>query len=207
MRYYELMFISDPANEEGSDVIKEKIEGIIGENEGSINSYDKMGKKRLAYPITKRLYGIYNLVNFQGNASVVAPLENFLRLNSQIFRHIILVFSEKTLKLRTETQRIQVEEDERMRRGGRPTHELSDLEKKKISSQTISGHAAIEPAESLVSLESNDLAGEMISAEPVSSFSLESNPVDTNVPEENITEPDQKSLEKDEDDISKETAE
>jgi|GEM_PF-62427 len=131
MRYYELMFVLDPSNDEGAEAIKQKIEGIIGDHEGTISSFGKLGKKRLAYPIAKRQYGIYNLVNFQGNATVVAPLETFLRLDSQIFRHIVLVFSEKSLKLRTETQRIQVEEDERMRRGGRPTQESTDVDKNK----------------------------------------------------------------------------
>ena len=206
MRYYELMFISDPGVEEGSDVIQQKIEGIVGDHEGSITSFEKLGKKRLAYPITKRLYGIYNLVNFQGNATVVDPLETFLRLNSQILRHIILVFTEKTLKLRTETQRIQVEEDERMRRGGRPAHELSDIEKEKISAQMFTPASDLGAHEGDEIAEGEDTADNMTSKDPVDTISEESDSTDTDVSEEIVIDED-KSSAPEGDTITKETAE
>lgn len=207
MRYYELMFISDPALEEGFDVIKQKIEGIVGSHEGSIDSFDKLGKKRLAYPISKRLYGIYNLVNFQGYPSVVSPLETFLRLNSQVFRHIILVFTEKTLKLRTETKRIQEEEDERMRRGGRPTYELTDKEKERITSQNITPISANDFDAGVVGPKSDDSVSEEKLTEPDSSQSTETSSGVTTKSEKSILDADSPSAPDNEDIIKQETAE
>jgi len=115
-----MMYVVDPAAEEGHDAVKQKIEGIITGREGTISLFEKLGKKRLAYPIKKRQYGIYYLVNMSGDSRIVQALESFLLLNPIVLRHIVLAFTDKELSLRSETHRIQLEEDERMRMGGRP---------------------------------------------------------------------------------------
>lgn len=120
MKRYEVMYIVDPANEEGIDEVKKKVEGIITGREGVIVSFDKLGKKRLAYPIEKRQYGVYYLIDMKADARIVQALDYFLRLNTVVLRFIILAFSDKELKMKQETERIQLEEAERMRMGGRP---------------------------------------------------------------------------------------
>ncbi|MBT3231702.1 MAG: 30S ribosomal protein S6 [Calditrichaeota bacterium] len=120
MKNYELMYVVDPAAEEGHDAVKQKIEGIITGREGTISLFEKLGKKRLAYPIKKRQYGIYYLINMSGDSRIVQALESYLLLNPIVLRHIVLAFTDKELNLRTETDRIQLEEAERMRMGGRP---------------------------------------------------------------------------------------
>ncbi len=120
MKRYELMFVINPSQEEGIDDVKKRIEGIITGREGTVVSFDKLGKKRLSYPIAKQLYGIYFLVNFKGDGRIVQALDYFLRLNPSVLRHIILSFTDKQLQLKELTERIQQEEVERMRRGGRP---------------------------------------------------------------------------------------
>ena len=120
MQHYELMYIVDPSIEDGIDEVKQKVEGIITGREGVVVSYEKLGKKRLAYSIAKRQYGVYYLVNFNGNGKIVQALEYYLRLNPLVLRYLILVFSEKNLSLRERTSVVQLEEAERMRAGGRP---------------------------------------------------------------------------------------
>lgn len=120
MKRYEVMYIADPANEEGIDEVKKKIEGIITGREGTIVSYEKLGKKRLAYTIAKRQYGVYFLIDFKGGPKIVNALDYFLRMNPVVIRSIVLAFSDKDLRLKEETERIQLEEAERMRQGGRP---------------------------------------------------------------------------------------
>lgn len=120
MNHYELMIIVDPSTEEGVDEVKQKVEGIITGREGAIETFDKIGKKRLAYPIAKKPYGFYLLVNFKANSKIIQALDYYLRLNPSVLRFIILALSEKELKLRRLTERVQLEEAERMRQGGRP---------------------------------------------------------------------------------------
>ncbi len=131
MKHYELMYIVDPSVEDGIDDIKQKIEGIITGREGSVMSFDKLGRKRLSYTITKHQYGVYFLVNFQADGRIVQALDYYLRLNPLVLRHIILAFSTKQIKLRQVTEQVQIEEAERMRMGGRPMPIDDDKESSK----------------------------------------------------------------------------
>lgn len=127
MKFYEMMYVVDPAAEDGVDAVKQKIEGIITGREGSVTSYERLGKKRLAYPIAKRQFGVYYLVNFHGDGKIIQALEQFLLVNPIVLRHIVLAFTEKDLKLRVETERILLEEAERMRMGGKPLKGAEDV--------------------------------------------------------------------------------
>jgi len=139
MKNYELMYIVDPSIEDGGDAVKHKIEGIVTGREGIIQSFEKIGKKRLAYLIAKRQYGIYYLMIFNGNGKIVQALDNYLLMSSVVLRHIILAFSDKVLRLRKETDRIQQEEAERMRLGGKPIIvEGKEDTKKEAKSETES---------------------------------------------------------------------
>lgn len=128
MKHYELMYIVDPSAEEGIDEVKQKIEGIITGREGSVLSFEKLGRKRLSYTIAKHQYGVYFLVNFQADGRIVQALDYYLRLNPLVLRHIILAFSTKQIKLRQVTEQVQIEEAERMRLGGRPKTSDEDIE-------------------------------------------------------------------------------
>ncbi|MBM3330149.1 MAG: 30S ribosomal protein S6 [Calditrichaeota bacterium] len=159
MQHYELMFILDPANEEAEVEVKQKIEGIITGREGEMISFDKLGKKRLAYPIAKRPYGTYFLANLKGNGRIVQALDYFLRLNTTVLRHMIIAFSEKDLGLRQRTEVVLAEEAERMRLGGRPIGTKGDEE---VAAETVietitSGEdSIIAEAEEIVSAEEID---------------------------------------------------
>jgi small subunit ribosomal protein S6 len=148
MNHYELMYILDPAVEEGLDEVKQKIEGIVTGREGVLISYDKLGKKRLAYPIAKRQYGVYYLVNLKGNGKIVQALDYFLRLSPIVLRHIILVFSDKHLRLRERTEAVLMEEAERMRLGGRPSSGKIEGEEGELLVDALAGMV---PVESIVS--------------------------------------------------------
>lgn len=142
MTHYEMMFIVDPGVEETNDEIKQKIEGIITGREGGVLSFEKLGKKRLAYPVAKRQYGVYHLVNFTGDGRIVQALDYYLRLNPVILRHIILAFSEKDLRLRNLTERVQHEEAERMRLGGKP---IGAAAAEEDATKTLSSTDSVEP--------------------------------------------------------------
>ena len=145
MKHYELMFVVDASQEEVIDDIKKRIEGLITGREGSVVTFEKLGKKHLAYPIARQQYGIYFLVNLQGDGRIIQALDYFLRLNPTVLRHIILSFTEKQLKMKELTERIQLEEAERMRQGGRPqaveplqaVEKVDELELKEASAEAL----------------------------------------------------------------------
>lgn len=97
MIYYEMLMLLTPdISQEGYDLIKEKIESVITENSGIIKNYDRWGKYLLAYPIKKHTYGIYILLRFGVNPSLLNNTLNgiralcTLRFNLTMMRHVFV---------------------------------------------------------------------------------------------------------------------
>jgi len=66
LQRYETLILAIPeiTNDE-SKAIETAIEKSVKETKGSIISYDRWGKYRLAYPIKKNDYGVYYLVRYE----------------------------------------------------------------------------------------------------------------------------------------------
>jgi small subunit ribosomal protein S6 len=80
MIYYEMLMLLTPdISQENYDLIQEKIESVIKENSGIIKNYDRWGKYLLAYPIKKHTYGIYILLRFGVNQSLLNNTLNSIR--------------------------------------------------------------------------------------------------------------------------------
>ena len=87
---YETLFVVDCAN--GEDAVKatvEKFTAMIAEN-GTIESVDEWGKRRLAYPINDQNDGYYVLVNFKSGSEFPAELERVFGINESILRSIVI---------------------------------------------------------------------------------------------------------------------
>ena len=87
---YETLFVVDCAN--GEEVVKatvEKFTAMIAEN-GTIESVDEWGKRKLAYPINDQNDGYYVLVNFQSESDFPAELERVFGINENILRSIVI---------------------------------------------------------------------------------------------------------------------
>ena len=89
MRYYESLFIVNPSYEgDALDGIKNEYAELIEENGGHIYSLDDWGKKRLAYTIDKQKYGIYVLIQFAAEGSLIRELEDNQRLNDSVLGYL-----------------------------------------------------------------------------------------------------------------------
>ncbi|AJS60683.1 30S ribosomal protein S6 [Paenibacillus sp. IHBB 10380] len=89
MRKYEVMYIIRPDIEQ--DAVQanvEKFQGIIS-NGGEITKHDVMGKRRLAYEITKFNDGTFVLVNFNGTPEVLNELERLMKISDDVIRYLI----------------------------------------------------------------------------------------------------------------------
>lgn len=89
---YELVVVLDPSLTEADHHVElEKIEAVITENGGAVESKDIWGKRRLAYQINKKREGVYALFHFDADsASKVLPeLERYLRITETILRHLV----------------------------------------------------------------------------------------------------------------------
>ncbi|HNX10575.1 MAG TPA: 30S ribosomal protein S6 [bacterium] len=95
--HYELLFIiSNRFTEDEAKKCVAKVENIITQGEGKISASEFWGKKRLAYPIKHETYGYYNLVEFDLERTALAKLEEKLRLDHEVLRHLIVIKKLKT---------------------------------------------------------------------------------------------------------------
>lgn len=95
MRNYEVAYITDPDLDEASlTALEEKVKGWIEAAGGRIVKVDRWGKRRLAYPIKKRLDGYYYFFHAALPPQASAPLERDLRLSEQILRFMIVLGQE-----------------------------------------------------------------------------------------------------------------
>jgi len=96
MRKYELMSVFKPnLDAEEVDKIIEKINSIITEFGGNVESVDKAGRKKLAYDIQNFRDGYFATTILSLPADKVAEFKRQLRLNDNILRTMFMEVSEK----------------------------------------------------------------------------------------------------------------
>ncbi|MCB0360466.1 MAG: 30S ribosomal protein S6 [Bdellovibrionales bacterium] len=92
IRTYELVCVLNASLDEGA-VRAEigKIQTLCSEHNGSVSQAEIWGKRQLAYPIQDEKLGIYVVIVFDGDTSLVAALDRQLRINDSALRHLIVV--------------------------------------------------------------------------------------------------------------------
>ncbi len=92
MRKYELVCILHPDLEEAAfnDAL-ENIKGWVSENNGTVDSVDIWGRRKMAYLIRKQVEGQYFLLNASMDPSATAELERKLRLLEPLMRHMLVL--------------------------------------------------------------------------------------------------------------------
>ncbi|MBE6538210.1 MAG: 30S ribosomal protein S6 [Ruminococcaceae bacterium] len=92
---YETLFIVNCEN--GEDAVKatvDKFTGLVAEN-GTVESVNEWGKRRLAYPIDDIPEGYYVVVNFKSEAEFPAELERLFNIDEAIMRSIVVKIDPK----------------------------------------------------------------------------------------------------------------
>ena len=100
MREYELYLVIDAdAEEEGVSAIVERVTQLIvegrDETNGEVIKVDARGKRRLAYPINKKVESQDVILTFQTPPQALTEIERFLKLNEQVFRYLLVRTQEK----------------------------------------------------------------------------------------------------------------
>lgn len=98
---YETLFIVD--TQEGDDEIKaiiDKFTSLIAQN-GTIESINEWGRRKLAYPINDLVEGYYVLVEFKSAPAFPAELERVFGITDGIMRSIVVKHDEKKASAKT----------------------------------------------------------------------------------------------------------
>ncbi len=91
MNNYELLYIiSNELSDEAKESVIAKFATIITDNNGTVDSVDKWGTRKLAYPINYKNEGYYVLVNFSAPATLPAELERVMRITDSVMRFVIV---------------------------------------------------------------------------------------------------------------------
>lgn len=90
MAKYETMLITSAAlDEEATAALVGKFKTLI-ENNGTIDSIDEWGKRRLAYPINHKNEGYYVLMTFESKTDFPAELTRIYNITDGIIRAIVV---------------------------------------------------------------------------------------------------------------------
>lgn len=93
---YEMMYVVNTVlNDNQIEDICDRVVGFIRDNDGEIVADERMGSRRLAYPIEKKRNGYYGLVHFRADGDFIARLDRALRINDDIMRHQVLKYDAK----------------------------------------------------------------------------------------------------------------
>ena len=87
---YETIFVLDcTLEEEKINALSEKFQKLIADN-GTVESVDVWGKRKLAYPIDFKTEGYYVLVNFASNPEFPKELERIYGITDGVMRTITI---------------------------------------------------------------------------------------------------------------------
>ena len=94
MAKYETMLVtSSNLDEEASSALIAKFKTLIEAN-GTIDSVDEWGKRRMAYPINDENEGVYTVIKFTADPSFPAELDRVYKITEGVLRTIILAEEE-----------------------------------------------------------------------------------------------------------------
>ena len=88
MKYELALVLSAKIEDEERAAMVEKVQAMITTAGAAITNVDEWGKKPLAYEIQKMKEGYYYFIQFEGETTVPAELEERLRIEETVLRFL-----------------------------------------------------------------------------------------------------------------------
>lgn len=86
-KYESIIIINSTLEDAEIKSVVEKFQTLIAEN-GTVESVEEWGKKRLAYPVKKHSEGYYTLYNFSSNPEFIDELERVYNITDEVLKFI-----------------------------------------------------------------------------------------------------------------------
>lgn len=91
MNKYEVLYIIDSKVDGAQkDALTEKYSALVKEYGGEVESVDKWGDKKLAYPIDYKNEGYYVLMTFTANPEFPQELERQMHIADEVIRYMVI---------------------------------------------------------------------------------------------------------------------
>ncbi len=96
MNNYETLYVLRPTltDEEIASNIS-KIEEVLVKNGAQILATDKIGIRRLAYPVDKNERGIYTIIYYKAAGSVISEFERNLKFNEEVIKYLTVKYTKQ----------------------------------------------------------------------------------------------------------------
>ena len=88
-KYETIMVFSLSNGEEAAKELVEKFKALM-ESNGTLESVDEWGKRRLAYLINDEAEGYYALYNYEANPEFPAELERIAKITDGVLRTLVV---------------------------------------------------------------------------------------------------------------------
>ena len=110
-RYETLVLMNPDLTDDEFEQLKQKLTDIIDRMEGRIVRQEDWGRRRLAYPIKKQVYGRYYLMDYMGLPALMNELERNMGIDEQVYKFLTLVLDKNFTneKFDSEVERIKAE--------------------------------------------------------------------------------------------------
>ena len=90
MTKYEMLYILEASlSDEAKESIIKKLEALVTENGGVVESTDRWGVKKLQYPINYKSEGYYVLMTFEAEKTIVVELKRIAGITDGVIRRLI----------------------------------------------------------------------------------------------------------------------
>lgn len=117
MMQYEMMYVI-PATKTEEEVgkVKDEVTALVAKHGTECTRDESLGKRKLAYPIKGVRYGYYVLACFSAETSAVAALDEELRHNTNVLRHMVVKALPGAAKVEVSLPEYEVPETGRRRK-------------------------------------------------------------------------------------------
>ncbi|HHD80673.1 MAG TPA: 30S ribosomal protein S6 [Campylobacterales bacterium] len=96
MNNYETLFVLKPTlTDEETEAQISKVTEILEREGAKILATNKMGMRRLAYPVAKNERGFYTIIYFNAVGSVIAELERNLKFNEEVIKYLTVKYTKQ----------------------------------------------------------------------------------------------------------------
>ena len=88
---FEVIIVADAKlTEEESQAVFNKFKGIVKDTGGEVKFETSWGRRKLAYEIDKKQYGIYHLLYIEGNGELIDNLERQFGYDDNVLKFFIV---------------------------------------------------------------------------------------------------------------------
>ncbi|OGE82503.1 MAG: 30S ribosomal protein S6 [Candidatus Doudnabacteria bacterium RIFCSPLOWO2_01_FULL_44_21] len=138
MPKYELMYIvSSAVSDNDVPQISTEVDKFVTDNGGNVLNQQMLGKKKLAYPISKTRNGFYVVETFNLEGKKLQSLDNKLRSIEPIIRYLVVNVEDQEIRA-AKDRKIQ----EKMRASRKPIRTESSLPEIKLTESELEAKIA-----------------------------------------------------------------